>query len=219
MDSTSFPPNPAAVTVKNRRTAVTEPLPGGGEWLTVTGTAPREVTLEGQLWAEDAAAALRRYEELRKLYEAGGTQVLCVPGHPPFYALFTALTLEAQGDETGAWTMPLSSWKGANCCDGDPLYPGRHPHGDRPGAGGRSADWQAGSPAAQFSAATCPGRAGPRNWSPSAGRTTRVLPSSRAIWTPLPRCWTATAPGWRSPPGAPGAICSITKPCPRAMTR
>lgn len=58
----------------------------------------REVTLEGQLWAEDAAAALRRYEELRKVYEAGGTQVLCVPGHPPFYALFTALTLEAQGD-------------------------------------------------------------------------------------------------------------------------
>ena len=58
-----FSPNPAAVTVKNRRTAVTEPLPGGGEWLTVTGTAPREVTLEGQLWAEDAAAALRRYEE------------------------------------------------------------------------------------------------------------------------------------------------------------
>ena len=48
--------------------------------------------------AEDAAAALRRYEELRKVYEAGGTQVLCVPGHPPFYALFTALTLEAQGD-------------------------------------------------------------------------------------------------------------------------
>ena len=44
-----FSPNPAAVTVKNRRTAVTEPLPGGGEWLTVTGTAPREVTLEGQL--------------------------------------------------------------------------------------------------------------------------------------------------------------------------
>lgn len=42
-----FSPNPAAVTVKNRRTAVTEPLPGGGEWLTVTGTAPREVTLEG----------------------------------------------------------------------------------------------------------------------------------------------------------------------------
>ena len=74
------------------------PEPGGGEWLTVTGTAPREVTLEGQLWAEDAAAALRRYEELRKVYEAGGTQVLCVPGHPPFYALFTALTLEAQGD-------------------------------------------------------------------------------------------------------------------------
>lgn len=93
-----FSPNPAAVTVKNRRTAVTEPLPGGGEWLTVTGTAPREVTLEGQLWAEDATAALRRYEELRKVYEAGGTQVLCVPGHPPFYALFTALTLEAQGD-------------------------------------------------------------------------------------------------------------------------
>ena len=30
-----FSPNPAAVTVKNRRTAVTEPLPGGGEWLTV----------------------------------------------------------------------------------------------------------------------------------------------------------------------------------------
>ena len=85
-----FSPNPAAVTVKNRRTAVTEPLPGGGEWLTVTGTAPREVTLEGQLWAEDAATALRRYEELRKVYEAGG--------HPPFYALFTALTLEAQGD-------------------------------------------------------------------------------------------------------------------------
>ena len=83
-----FSPNPAAVTVKNRRTAVTEPLPGGGEWLTVTG----------QLWAEDAATALRRYEELRKVYEAGGTQVLCVPGHPPFYALFTALTLEAQGD-------------------------------------------------------------------------------------------------------------------------
>ena len=27
-----FSPNPAAVTVKNRRTAVTEPLPGGGEW-------------------------------------------------------------------------------------------------------------------------------------------------------------------------------------------
>lgn len=24
--------------------------------------------------------------------------MLCVPGHPPFYALFTALTLEAQGD-------------------------------------------------------------------------------------------------------------------------
>ena len=48
--------------------------------------------------AEDAATALRRYEELRKVYEAGGTQVLCVPGHPPFYALFTALTLEAQGD-------------------------------------------------------------------------------------------------------------------------
>ena len=84
-----FSPNPAAVTLKNRRTAETEPLPG---------TAPREVTLEGQLWAEDAAAALRRYEELRKVYEAGGTQVLCVPGHPPFYALFTALTLEAQGD-------------------------------------------------------------------------------------------------------------------------
>ena len=93
-----FSPNPAAVTVKNRRTAVTEPLPGGGEWLTVTGTAPREVTLEGQLWAEDATAALRRYEELRKVYEAVGTQVLCVPGHPPFYALFTALTLAAQGD-------------------------------------------------------------------------------------------------------------------------
>ena len=35
---------------------------------------------------------------MRKVYEAGGTQVLCVPGHPPFYALFTALTLEAQGD-------------------------------------------------------------------------------------------------------------------------
>lgn len=31
-----FSPNPAAVTVKNRRTAETEPLPGGGEWLTVT---------------------------------------------------------------------------------------------------------------------------------------------------------------------------------------
>ena len=31
-----FSPNPAAVTVKNRRTAVTEPLPGGGEWLAVT---------------------------------------------------------------------------------------------------------------------------------------------------------------------------------------
>lgn len=63
------------------------------------------MTLEGQLWAEDAAAALRRYEELRKVYEAGGTQVLCVPGHPPFYALFTALTLEARGRD-GCWTMP-----------------------------------------------------------------------------------------------------------------
>ena len=42
--------------------------------------------------------ALRQYEALRKVYEAGGTQVLCVPGHPPFYALFTALTLQAEGD-------------------------------------------------------------------------------------------------------------------------
>ena len=32
------------------------------------------------------------------MYEAGGAQVLCVPGHPPFYALFTALTLQAEGD-------------------------------------------------------------------------------------------------------------------------
>lgn len=32
-----FSPNPGAVTVQNRRTVVTEPLPGGGEWLTVTG--------------------------------------------------------------------------------------------------------------------------------------------------------------------------------------
>ena len=84
-----FSPNPGAVTVQNRRTVVTEPLPGGGEWLTVTGSAPRSVQLQGQLWAGDA---------LRKVYEAGATQVLCVPGHPPFYALFTALTLQAEGD-------------------------------------------------------------------------------------------------------------------------
>ena len=93
-----FSPNPAAVTVKNRRTVVTETLPGSGEWLTVTGRAPREVTLEGQLWADDAAGALRQYDALRQVYEAGGVQVLSVPGHPPFYALFTALTLQAEGD-------------------------------------------------------------------------------------------------------------------------
>ena len=93
-----FSPNPGAVTVQNRRTVVTEPLPGGGEWLTVTGSAPRSVQLQGQLWAGDAEGALRQYEALRKVYEAGGTQVLCVPGHPPFYALFTALTMQAEGD-------------------------------------------------------------------------------------------------------------------------
>ena len=93
-----FSPNPGGVTVQNRRTVVTEPLPGGGEWLTVTGSAPRSVQLQGQLWAGDAEGALRQYEALRKVYEAGGTQVLCVPGHPPFYALFTALTLQAEGD-------------------------------------------------------------------------------------------------------------------------
>ena len=43
-----FSPNPGTVTVQNRRTVVTEPLPGGGEWLTVTGSAPAAGTALGR---------------------------------------------------------------------------------------------------------------------------------------------------------------------------
>ena len=72
-----------------------------------------------------------------------------------------------------------------------------------------SADWQSGSPAAQFSA-VLPGE----NW-PEELVTVRWKDDSGFT---LFEGYLDTA-GWRSPPGAPGAICSITKPCPRAMTR
>ena len=61
-------------------------------------STPKEIFLELIRPEGQPERQLRQYEALRKVYEAGGTQVLCVPGHPPFYALFTALTLQAEGD-------------------------------------------------------------------------------------------------------------------------
>ena len=71
-----------------------------------------------------------------------------------------------------------------------------------------SADWQAGSPAAQFSA-VLPGE----NWPEELVTVRWKDDSGFTLFEGYP------APVWRSSPGAPGAICSITKPCPRAMTR
>lgn len=93
-----FRPGPARIRVECARTAADYPLPDGGSRLVLTGEKPRQVRLTGGLYADTADAALEQYRALWQLYSAGGPAVLCVPGQEPFFALFTALTLTAEGD-------------------------------------------------------------------------------------------------------------------------
>ena len=92
-----FTPNPASIAVADRRDPAVTTLPGGG-WLLEPVRLPRQAALEGSLFAEDAAAALSRFEALRQRYEAGGTALLCLPGYLPFPARFIRLELTAEGD-------------------------------------------------------------------------------------------------------------------------
>ena len=104
-----FRPGPAVIRVESARTATAYRLPDAGTRLVVTGEQPVRVRLTGELIAGDAAGALEQYEALRRQYEAGGPEVLCVPGQEPFYALFTALTLTAEGDgRTLAYTAEFT---------------------------------------------------------------------------------------------------------------
>lgn len=86
--------NPAEITVSYASNIKEHTLPFAGSCLQELGKKKRVVSGKGCFLGKDSLAQFR---ELSKVFQEGGAGILSIPGFPPFRAVFSALTLHAQG--------------------------------------------------------------------------------------------------------------------------
>lgn len=85
--------NPKSLKVSNGKKVVVLSVPYGDDELLSFGEKPLTISGVGELYGEDC---LEQYDKLRRVYEMGKSDVLCLPNLLPMYAYFDRLTLEAQ---------------------------------------------------------------------------------------------------------------------------
>lgn len=93
-----FPTNPREILVKSGRRTSVQSIALEGERVHQALPKLTEVTMRGELFSPTAQRTMALYTELLGCYERGDARLLCIPGHRPFYAYFTALELTAKGD-------------------------------------------------------------------------------------------------------------------------
>lgn len=80
--------NPRSIQIRRERRLVRLQSPAAGSVVQELGFLPAVVSGEGELCGE---AADSDYQNLRGLFEAGGSGLLQIPGQPPMRAFFAAL--------------------------------------------------------------------------------------------------------------------------------